>query len=579
MIRQLAPLVLFVAGLLFCGAALTAWRRRGVPGANLFGAVAGVTGVGALVIAASLWLDLPRAVVLGSTALVALVHPIPWFMFSVEYTGRTELVSAGVTVVIATVPGLGVLATVLVFGVQVLPWLTLPSPEAAGGLAVAIVALLATIQWLALLYAGGLMVAGTGVLLWTFHRYSYLDAVSGTLLCVFGAVPWLSLILGFQVGSIEPRALQWTVTVGFLAGGVATSVGLGRSQLFQRVPAAGNVGPRTVMAELEDTVIVTDDDSRVVKVNPAAEQALDVTAANVIGDGVTGLLDEPLSSLQETETIEVQSDTGRGLFEPRVSELTDQHGQRLGSAIVLRDVTARTTRQQRLDVLNRVLRHNLRNDMTVINGHAERLRENVSDPDLADCAETIVTVGRGLTDFAEDAREIDNLMATAETSSREFALAPLAEDVLNSTLADHRRVTAACRVPADLVVVGSSELLELALTNLVENAVEHNDTDTPLVELEASYDPDRTYPLTVSVLDDGPGIPDLEREPIEAGTETSLQHGTGLGLWVARFAVTRLGGTIVFDSRESRGTRVSLHLPRARRDETEAVTSSVGTAE
>lgn len=559
------PIVLLFAGILFWGASITVWRRRDVPGADLFGAVAAVMGTSALLIATSLWMALPGSFVLGVTAIVVLVHPVPWFLFAGEYTGRTELVSAGVTAVIGTVPGLGILATAVVFGVQLFPWLSLPFQDTAGGVTVGIVALLAAVQWLALLYAGGLMLAGTGLLLWTFHRYDHLDAVSGTLLGIFGTVPWLSLLLGFQIGSLGPIALQWTVTLGFIAGGVATSVGLERHRLFHRVPAAENVGPRTVIEELEDAVIVTDTNKRVVKVNPAAERALAVPAADLIDDIVTGLLGESLSSLRETDTIALQSRSGRGLFEPSVSELTDQHDQCLGYAIMLREVTARTTRRQRLDVLNRVLRHNLRNDMTIITGLAQRIQEDATDPELVDSAERIKSVGQGLTDFSEDAREIDELMATAEKTTQEFPLAPLAEDVVDSTLSEHPGVRSHCQVPENLIVTGSSELLELAVMNLVENAVQHNDAESPRVELEASYDPHQTYPLTVSVLDNGPGIPDLEREPIERGTETPLRHGTGLGLWVAWFAVTRLGGTIDFDSREPRGTRVSLRLPQVRR--------------
>lgn len=566
---HLVTVPLVVAALLCWGAALTAWRRRDAPAANLFGVVAGVAGAGALAVATSLALDMPRTVIVGVTIVVGLVLPIPWFLFSVEYTGRTELVSLDVAAVVATLPAIGLVATALIFGSQVVPWLRLPTPQTATGLTAVLVSLLTISQWFALLYAGGSVLAGSGLLLWTFHRYEYLDSRSGIVLGIFGTVPWLSVLFGFQVAGTDPLALPGTVAAGFLAGGLAAAFGLGTSHLFRRVPAAGNVGPRTIVEDLEDVVIVTDDKGTIVEFNDVAERTLETSASDVVGTALEHLLEVPLADLQATDTVALQSGAGRVLLEPTVSELTDQHGQRLGYAIVLRDVTARTTRQQRLDVLNRILRHNLRNDMTLILGNAQRLRENVSDPDLAESADDIVRVGEKLTAFSEDAREIDQLMDRAGTASEEIPLAPLAESVLVAVEADSRGATYECDVPDGVVVEGSEELLELVLTNLVENGVEHNDREEPSVEVRASYESSRSYPLTVSILDDGPGIPRMEQQAIEQGTETPLQHGSGLGLWAVRWAVTRLGGELDVERREPRGTAVTVRLPRARWIETD----------
>lgn len=565
--RLFVTLILGLTGLLFWGAALAAWRRREAPAADLFAAVASTAGFGAVAVAISLALDLPRAVTFVFTFLISLLLPIPWLLFSFEYTGRNELVSLRVAGVAALLPGVGLLATGLIFGSQLLPWLQLPSRETASGLAAALVALLSMVQWLALLYAGGLLLAGSAVVLWTFHRYEHLNSVTGMMLGIFGTLPWLSLLFGYQVANINPLALPWTVAVGFLAGGVAAGCSLGRYDLFQNVPAAGNVGPKTVIEELEDIVIVTDREGTVVEVNAAAKRALDTTPAEVVSANIRVLLDEPLADISETDTIEFRLDNGRKLFEPNVSELTDQHGHCLGYAVVLRDVTARTTRQQRLEVLNRVLRHNLRNDVSVILGHAELLREKAGDPSLVDDAEAIVRASQSLTRLSEEAREVEQIMAATETLSQDVSLASIAETMTDAAAADRQGVTYDCDMPIDVVVEETGDLLQLALRNLVENAIEHNDSEEPYVSLRGSYDPNRPYPLHLSVVDNGPGIPDHERRAIEQGVETPLEHGSGLGLWVVRWAIIRLGGEIDFERREPRGTAVVLRLPRAHRSE------------
>ena len=65
--------------------------------------------------------------------------------------------------------------------------------------------------------------------------------------------------------------------------------------------------------------------------------------------------------------------------------------------------------------------------------------------------------------------------------------------------------------------------------------------------------------LRVTVADDGPGIPEGELAPLDAGTETQLEHATGIGLWVVQWSVDALGGTLSFDTDD--GTVVTVRLP------------------
>ena len=59
------------------------------------------------------------------------------------------------------------------------------------------------------------------------------------------------------------------------------------------------------------------------------------------------------------ETVSLATAAGKRRYDPQVSPITDSRGTELGSVLSLRDVTRRELRQQRLAVLNRVLRHNL----------------------------------------------------------------------------------------------------------------------------------------------------------------------------------------------------------------------------
>lgn len=562
----LTAVVFGLAGALLCGAALVAWQRRQGPASGLFAVVAGITGAGSLTVGVLFALNLPHVLFVATVILVALVLPLPWLLFSFKYTGRNKLVSTGGALAVATPIIVGFVATTIIFGSQLVPWFRLPSRDAASGLPAVIVTFLSGMQWLTLLYAGGLMLAGSGVLLWTFHRYEHLDSFAGTLLGTFGVVPWLSILIGLQVDSVAPFALSRTTGAGFLVGGFAAAGLVGTTRLFSTVPAAGNVGPATVVEELEDIVVVTDGEGTVVQINAVTRRRLGLTTADVVGGHVEEILDAGLAELQSTASIELHFEAGRTIFEPTVSKLTDQHGHLLGHAIVLRDVTGQITRRQRLEVFNRVFRHNLSNQMTVILARARIIQEETDDSRLTQNAAAILRSGKDLTNLSGTFQDVEETIDAAGSTSRTVRLATLVEEKLAAVRAEYQGADYEHDVPADIVVEGPVELLEMALSNLIENAITHNDSEQPRVEVSGSYRPNEPYPLCIAVADNGPGIPENERCIIEGVDETPLQHGLGLGLWAVRWAVTGLGGEFAVDDREPRGTVVSLYLPQAYRE-------------
>jgi signal transduction histidine kinase len=111
--------------------------------------------------------------------------------------------------------------------------------------------------------------------------------------------------------------------------------------------------------------------------------------------------------------------------------------------------------------------------------------------------------------------------------------------------------------PSELLVTTHRRVVETILAEPVENALVHNGED-PTVEVTVSEDP--RAGAVLSVADDGPGIPARERKVLESGTETQLEHGQGIGLWLVTWAVTQLGGALSFSEREPSGSIVTVRL-------------------
>jgi PAS domain S-box-containing protein len=225
--------------------------------------------------------------------------------------------------------------------------------------------------------------------------------------------------------------------------------------------------------------------------------------------------------------------------------------------ITATDITEARRYEQRLQVLNRVLRHDLKNDANVIGGYADLLRDHV-DGEGQPHLDVIDRKVQTLTHLSDQAREID-VALHSDAGRTDIDLAELVDRLGESLASSFPRATVTVSVP-ESAVVSADELLESAVRNVLENAVVHNDGDDPHVEATVVADGDR---FRIDVADDGPGIPPVERTVFSEARETALEHASGLGLWLVHWIVTESGGDLEIDTREPGGTVVRMWLPRA----------------
>jgi signal transduction histidine kinase len=66
---------------------------------------------------------------------------------------------------------------------------------------------------------------------------------------------------------------------------------------------------------------------------------------------------------------------------------------------------------------------------------------------------------------------------------------------------------------------------------------------------------------TLTVADDGPGLPETEAAVVERTAESDLDHASGLGLWFVTWVVVELDGEVTVDGDD--GTTVAVHVPLA----------------
>lgn len=326
--------------------------------------------------------------------------------------------------------------------------------------------------------------------------------------------------------------------------------------LFDQIPDA--------IADIE----VVDDEPLVRAVNPAFEETFGHDSEAVVGEPLSDVV---VSVDDHEDAVSLDFEAMQDGYEVPQTELRTANGIRTflfrGFAypagdsdrgfLTYTDITDRLERERRLSVLHRVLRHNLRNEMTAIIGYADLLVESVENPTLREYAEVIQQRSNKVADLGKQVQRIEQ--ALDRENRRRTAIDPVAvaETVAAEFQAAHPEAT--IRVVDEVATeVIADELLERSLGNLVENAIEHHD-GTPAVDIELSAVGDW---VDITVRDDGPGIPERERAVVSGRREiTQLDHSVGLGLWVTRWIVDGVGGRLIFEE-DANGSAVTLRLQR-----------------
>ena len=244
----------------------------------------------------------------------------------------------------------------------------------------------------------------------------------------------------------------------------------------------------------------------------------------------------------------------------RITPVSDDDGDVTHFLGIQTDVTERKRSERLIQVLNRVLRHNLRNDMGVVRGLGELLED---DPDeTADLGNTIKETADELIELSEKARELEAAAGRAGTPSRIDPESLLAE-IVAPFRREHPHVTIDVRIRSDRAICAGDEIRK-ALSELIENAIKHTVASNPHVVVTVESDEEW---VVFSVEDNGTGIDEMETAVISKGEEHALEHGAGLGLWLVNWIVTRYGGSFQVRSRED-GSRATIRLPKIDDDET-----------
>ncbi|MFB6227569.1 MAG: PAS domain S-box protein [Halobacteriales archaeon] len=327
---------------------------------------------------------------------------------------------------------------------------------------------------------------------------------------------------------------------------------------------------QALVEESTDLITVVDPDGVYQYVAPSVERVLGYDPEEMVGEtaweyvhpddrtDVIETFDHGVADSDATPIVEYRARHADGSW-----HWMEAHGNNQldnpaveGYIINIRNVTERRERQQQLALLDRVLRHNLRNKMNVIRGRAEMIRDRTTST-IASSAEQMIQKSEQLMDTVDKERAMVELLQEP-SHPEEFTVGPDIRRVVHNLESEYPEATIAVEC-ADDVTVQATEKFKQAIRELVTNAIVHNDSDSPEVTVSILRTAEG---VRIEIADTGPRIPEMERDVLLGNEErTPLEHGSGLGLWLVQLLVSRSGGSIAFSPNSPTGNIVALELP------------------
>ena len=331
-----------------------------------------------------------------------------------------------------------------------------------------------------------------------------------------------------------------------------------------------------VLSGVSSGVIGLDKDRKVTLPNMTACQFLQLAETDLIGNRLEEVVPE-FASLISTgatrrrkvaeEQIILTRQGSRLTLRARIAtEKVD--GRVIGYVVTFDDVTDLLTAQRKAawsDIARRIA-HEIKNPLTPIQLAADRLKRKYQPDDevasqqfseyLSIIGRQVDDIGRMVDEFSSFARMPQPVMQPL--SLRELALGQMA-------LFEGQGVVIKADLGADdmpAMVIGDAGLLRQALTNIIQNAMDslgEAGLENPRIDLDlTSYEGG----LRLTVTDNGPGFPDIDRARLVEPYVTKRDKGTGLGLAIVSKIIQDHGGELELQDATGGGARVVVSLPQ-----------------
>lgn len=345
---------------------------------------------------------------------------------------------------------------------------------------------------------------------------------------------------------------------------------------------------RITFDSITDLVSIHDKDLRIIRVNKAFADAVNMRPEELVGKTCYQLVhgtSEPVPTCPHMKTLETKEPAVGEFLEPHLgmylevatSPICNENGEVVASVHLIRDITRRKKMEEQLITTDRLasigelasgIAHELNNPLTSVIGFSELLL-NRDVPD--DIKEDLKVINK---EAQRTARVVRNLLVFARGHSQEekklVNVNKIIENVLELRAYDQKinNIQVDTRFATDLPEITADDFqLYQVFLNIIINAehamLEAHGQGTITITTERDGDI-----IRVSLTDDGPGISEENLGHIfdPFFTTKEVGKGTGLGLSICHGTITEHGGKIYAKSELGKGTTFIIELPVATTD-------------
>ncbi|MGC0772689.1 MAG: ATP-binding protein [Candidatus Acidiferrum sp.] len=337
----------------------------------------------------------------------------------------------------------------------------------------------------------------------------------------------------------------------------------------------------SVMAGLEDGLLLFTKDARAVMVSPAAEKFLGAPAGQFLGRRVTDIfpVGHPLRDalhIEGDELTEIAAETELKTAEgeKRVSvsvQAIQEDGERIGALVTLRDldsldnINTQLQVSERLAALGRItagVAHEVKNPLNSMRLWLENLKESLPADSDSSAKQAVNVLDKEIDRLDAVVKRFLDFTRPMDVRLEPTQLAELLKEVLEVAQPQMQKanIQVAQLLPIDVPeVYVDRALLKQAVLNLVLNAGESMSSGGQL-RLVLSR---RGEMAEISVGDTGKGIPPEHRQKIFQLFFTTRPGGSGIGLASTFRIVQLMNGSIDFTTEVGKGTTFRIELPLA----------------
>jgi PAS domain S-box-containing protein len=382
------------------------------------------------------------------------------------------------------------------------------------------------------------------------------------------AVPW-----GMNAAFIANLTAVDLTPIGFTVTGTMFAVAVFRYQILDLVPIARS----TVVDSIDEGYLVLDTRNLVVDINQTATEIIGLDRESAIGEGFhtvfedyPTVVDQFSDTRNARERIQLDQDGDPRFYDVDISPIFDSRDNYTGRVVLFRDITEQEQRKrqleqqktklelqnERLEDFAGIVSHDLRNPINVVQGRIELAREDPEDEHFDSMEESLERMEAIIDDVLTMARQGQTVEETEPVD-----LATLCADAWDNV--DTKAAT--INIATERTVAGDRNRLLQVFENLFRNSVEHGSTSSRPEAGDAVDHGGDDVTVAIGDLedgfyveDDGPGIPEDDRDDVLEKGYTTAQDGTGFGLSIVKTAIEAHGWEIAVTEGIDGGARFEI---------------------